>query len=151
MNVDSGVVKAAYAFITAHVVLAYPIPLNPISLAVESLLGIDTKTGLAELLARILSRTCLVLLTVLIASIVPYFGDVLQLCSALSIVVVAFVFPPWFHYLLFRHRGFSSGELATMLLIVLFGLASSAIGIYYAIKGLVSDIQDHPHPFANFF
>src|SRR5687767_7924432 len=79
MNSDSVVVKAAYAFITAHVVLAYPIPLNPISLALESSLGIDRKTGSAELISRIVARTALVLLTIFIASVVPYFGEILNL------------------------------------------------------------------------
>lgn len=152
-NMDDGnnVVKSAYAFITAHVVLAYPIPLNPISLAVESMLGIDRKTGYAELLSRMLSRTCLVLMTVLIASVVPYFGDVLQLCSALSIVVVVFVFPPLFYYLLFKHRGFTTMELITMAFLVIFGVLSSIIGMYYAVKGLIADVKNHPDPFENYF
>ena len=151
MNEASPVVKAAYAFITAHIVMAYPIPLNPVSLALESLLGIDQKTGTAELVARVISRTCLVLLTVLIASCVPYFGDILSLVSALSIVVVAFVFPPLFFYLLYRHRGFTKWEIAVMAFIVVFGVGSSGIGIYYAIKDLIHSIQNNPNPFDNYF
>ena len=152
MDPELGVVKAAYAFITAHVVMAYPIPLNPISLALESLLKIDQKTGMAELAARMVSRTCLVLMTVLVASVVPYFGDILSLVSALSIVVVVFVLPPWFYFVLFRHtRGFSLGEKVTMVVLVVLGVLSSVIGIYYAITGLVADVKAHPNPFEKYF
>jgi amino acid permease len=151
MNDSSPVVKAAYAFITAHVVLAYPIPLNPISLALEDWLGTNKKTGKSELASRIVGRTILVLLTVLVASVVPYFGDILSLVSALSIVVVAFVLPPWFYYLLHPHKTFTTFELATMIFIVVFGVLSSGIGIYYAIKDLVHDVKNNPNPFDNYF
>lgn len=71
-NMDDGlvVVKLAFVAITAHVVMAYPIPLNPVSLQMERILGIDKQTGMKELIARCTSRTCLVLLTVFIASVV---------------------------------------------------------------------------------
>jgi len=153
-NMDEGsiVVKLAYAFITAHVVLAYPIPLNPMSLAIERSLGIDQRHGLAELVPRVVSRTCLVLLTVLVASVVPYFGDILSLVSALSIVVVVFVLPPLFYYRLFQPvRRFGPLAKAKMLAIVAFGVAASGIGIYFAIKDLVHDIRNNPNPFDDYF
>jgi amino acid permease len=156
-NMDEGssvVVEMAYAAITAHVVLAYPIPLNPLSLAIERSLRIDERVGLAELIPRIISRTCLVLLTVLVASVVPFFGDILSLVSALSVVVVAFVLPPLFYYKLrphHPHKPFSRREGATMIFIVLFGVASSAIGIYYAIHDLIDDIRNSPNPFDDYF
>ncbi len=151
MSSSSPVVKGAYAFITAHVVLAYPIPLNPMSLALESVLGIDQKKGMAELLPRMASRTCLVLLTVLVASVVPYFGDILSLVSALSIVVVAFILPPIFYYLLHPHKVFSRVEKGNMICIGALGTTASAIGLYYAIDGLIKDIKNNPNPFENYF
>lgn len=153
-NMDSSqiLVKLAYAAITAHVVLAYPIPLNPVSLALEKVLGIDKKQGASELVARCISRTCLVLLTVFLASVIPYFGDFLSLVSSLSIVVVVFVFPPMFYYLLFRHtKTFTLVELGTMGGLVAFGVCAAVIGIYYAIAKLRGDIADSANPFDNFF
>jgi amino acid permease len=152
MDPSEVLVKLAYVAITAHVVMAYPIPLNPVSLALERLLGIDKKKGASELVARCISRTCLVLLTVFIASVVPYFGDFLNLVSSLSIVVVAFVFPPLFYYLLFRHtKVFTLMELVTMGGLMVFGVVAAVIGIYYAINGLQADIRADPSPFDNFF
>jgi amino acid permease len=149
---DTGLaVKLAYAFITAHVVLAYPIPLNPVSLQIERMLGIDKQVGRRELISRIFTRTLLVLLSVFIASVVPYFGDILQLVSALSIVVVAFVFPPWFYYLLYRHRGLAWSQIILMSSIAVLGIAASVVGVYFAIKGLIHDIQTLPNQFNHYF
>lgn len=153
MSSESFVVKLAYVFITAHVVLAYPIPLNPLSLQLERLTGIDKKTGTNELVARCISRTCLVLTTMFIASVVPYFGDILQLVSSLSMTMIAFILPPLFYFLLYRSRyhGFSYSELGIMLLIAVCGVLCMVIGIYYAIKGLLESIEANPNPFDNYF
>ena len=151
MRTSSPIVKAAYGFITAHVVLAYPIPLNPLCLALESTLGIDRLKGVRELLPRILLRTALVLLTVLVASVVPYFDAVLSLVGALATVVVAFILPPLFLYLLHPHRVFSLFEKATMIFIMAFGCVACAIGVYFAIDSLVSEIKNNPNPFAHYF
>lgn len=106
---------------------------------------------MSELIARCTARTCLVLLTVFIASVVPYFSDILQLVSSMSIVAVVFIFPPWFFFLLFRHRGFEWSEIFLMVFLALFGVMSMVVGMYYAIKGLTSDINQHPNPFQNYF
>lgn len=154
-NMDSSqpIVKAAIGFITAHVVLAYPIPLNPVSLYVEKIFGIDRMEGSRELIARITNRTILVLLTIFIASVVPYFPQILSLISALSIIAVAFVFPPLFYYLLFRNSAnrISTGQLCLMVFLVCFGLASSGIGLYFAIKDLVDAIKNGGNPFDHYF
>jgi len=100
MDPTNGAVKAAFAFITAHVTLAYPLPLNPLCLNLEAAVGIDKLAPRSELMWRILLRTCLVFSTVFVASVVPYFGDFLSLISALSVVATAFIFPPIFYYVL---------------------------------------------------
>jgi len=145
------VVTLAYVFITAHVVLAYPIPLNPVSLAVEHWMGIDLKTGRQELLSRITVRSLLVLLSVFIASVVPYFGELLSLVSALSVVAGVFIFPPWFYYLLYRHRGFPVSEIMLMIFLGIIGVCASTVGVYYAIKDLIHEIQQNPNPFDHYF
>jgi len=101
MDPNNAAVRVAFAFITAHVTLAYPLPLNPLCLNLEAAFGIDKLSGRTELMWRILLRTCLVFATVFVASIVPYFGDFLSLISALSVVATAFVFPPLFYYVLY--------------------------------------------------
>jgi len=105
MDPNNAAVKMAYAFITAHVTFAYPIPLNPLCLNLEAAVGINKMEPRRELISRIVLRTILVFATVFVASVVPYFGDFLSLISALSVVATAFVFPPVFYYTL-HHRAF---------------------------------------------
>ena len=82
----------------------------------------------------------------------PYFGDILSLVSSLSIVVVMFIFPPLFYYLLYRHtKKFTYFELVSMFVIAAFGVAASVIGIYYAAKSLLNSIENNPNPFDNYF
>lgn len=54
--------------------------------------------------------------------------------------------------MLYRHtREFSIVEKATMVTLVVFGVLSSVIGIYYAVTGLVQDVKAHPNPFEKYF
>ena len=140
--------QVARLFISLHVLLAYPLPLNPVSLFLESQLGVPTLSPPRQLLPRLLLRSALVLCTVFIASVVPYFGSILSLVSALSIIATAFVLPPTFYFLLYRRqRKFGYWEMARLLLTVVVGVLCLVIGVYYAVTGLVDDIRTHPNPF----
>jgi hypothetical protein len=75
---------------------------------------------------------------------------VLQLVSALSLIVVAFIFPPIFYYVIFKPvRSFPWWEKLSMLAICLGGIASSGCGVYFAVKSLVDDVE-HQNPFPAF-
>jgi len=153
MNSDSPVVKLALAMITAHVFLAYPLPLNPVCLNLERFLGIDQLQGKKELTSRIAVRTFLVLSTIFIASVVPYFGDVLSLISALTLMSAAFIFPTLFYFTLSKKYSFDipMHELICMGIIFLLGFLGAVVGLYYSIKALADDIQSGGNPFDGFF
>ena len=141
-------------FITAHVLLAYPLPLNPVSLFAEDQLRVSQiEPASRQVVPRVVLRTVLVLGTMFVASIVPYFGSILSLVSALSIIAVAFILPPIFYYLLHRNKegGVSRTELVKMAVIVIVGIGACIIGVYFAISGLVADIRANPNPFDNYW
>ena len=141
-------------FIAVHVLLAYPLPLNPVSLFAEDQLRISQlEPPSKQLIPRIVLRTLLVVGTMFVASIVPYFGSILSLVSALSIIAVAFILPPVFYYQLHRHKvgGVSRVELAKMIVVVVVGSGACVIGVYFAVSGLVADIRAHPSPFDNYW
>ena len=145
-------VQVARFFIVAHVLLAYPLPLNPVSLFLEDNLGILQLSEKAQLLPRLALRSSLVVGTVFVATVVPYFGSLLSLVSALSIIATAFVLPPVFYYLLYRgERQFGMAEKARMLAVLALGVLSCVVGVYFAITGLVQDIESNPNPFDNFW
>eukprot|EP00456_Euglypha_rotunda_P012400 TRINITY_DN13508_c0_g1_i6.p1 TRINITY_DN13508_c0_g1~~TRINITY_DN13508_c0_g1_i6.p1 ORF type:complete len:302 (+),score=13.19 TRINITY_DN13508_c0_g1_i6:315-1220(+) len=153
MDSDSIPVKIAYIFITAHVASAYPLPLNPVALYLERLTGIDKMQDRKELVSRIILRTLLVIATMFLASVIPYFGDFLSLVSALSLVATAFIFPPVFYWTLKSRHGerVAPGEAVLMVIIVVMGFAGAAAGLYYSIKALIDDISSGGNPFDNFF
>jgi len=153
MNSDNPVVKLAYAMITAHITMAYPLPLNPVALALEDVMGINKLNGHQELLARLPLRTGLVLATVFVASVIPYFGDFLSFISSISTVFVAFVFPPVFNYTLKQRIGqtITRCEQIYMGAIVIIGLVGSVAGVYYSVSNLYDDISGGGNPFAGYF
>ena len=141
-------------FIAAHVLLAYPLPLNPVSLFAEDQLRISQlEPESKQLVPRIVLRTLLVVGTMFVASVVPYFGSILSLVSAMSIIAAAFILPPIFYYQLHRHRegGVGRTELVKMVVIVVVGIGACVIGVYFAISGLVADIRANPSPFENYW
>ena len=146
--------QIARLFITAHVLLAYPLPLNPVSLFMEDQLRVSQlEPPSKQLLPRIVLRSVLVVGTMFIASVVPYFGSILSLVSALSIIASAFVLPPVFYYLLHRHQegGVSQVEMVKMAIVVVVGIGACVIGVYFAISGLIADIRDNPSPFEHYW
>jgi len=154
-------IKIVVAVITLHLVFAFPLPMNPINLNVEThILKLDRlehSNRSKELLFRILSRTTIVALAVLVASVVPYFGDVLGILSAFAGASVAFILPPVFYYALWRKHGRNEGvvlsklNLFFMALVACLGVCGMGVGMYYAVNGLVSDIRSNGNPFDNFF
>jgi len=153
MNSSDWVVKVAFAMITAHVTMAYPLPLNPVSLAVEHWTGVDKLEGKQELMARLPLRTLLVVATVFVASVVPYFGDFLSFVSSISTVFAAFIFPPVFNYVLKKRNNelIPWYHLFYMGLVVTIGCIGSVAGIYFSTAALISDISSGGNPFSGYF
>ena len=144
------IAKIARAVIVVHICTAYPLPLYPIAKFFEAAFAIDQMTAAREATARIVMRTCIVVASIFVALVVPFFGDILSLVSALSIIVIAFVFPPIFYYRL--HQQHTAASLALMLTVAVLGVGASVIGIYYALTGLITDIRACAGgPFADFF
>ena len=143
----------AQVSISVHVFLAYPMPLNPVSLAIEGALGIDKMEGKKELTARVICRTCLVLSTIVIALAVPYFGPILNLTSALATCSLVFILPPTFYFLISRKNSVQlpPWELFLLVLSLMLGLFGSGFGTYSALEGLISQIKLNPNPFGDFW
>ena len=142
----------ARAFISLHVLLAYPLPLNPVCLSLEHAVGITRMPSARQHLPRIAVRSALVFGSIFIASVVPYFGSILSLVSALSIIATAIVLPVIFYYLLYRQRRvISVREKAGMAAIVAIGIAACIIGVYYAVTGLVQEVEANPSPFDHYW
>lgn len=146
----SVLVDVVTAIITAHIVCAFPLPMNPINLALEKALGTDRLPPKKELIFRIVLRSCVMAIAVVVASVVPYFGDFLNFISAIAGIFVAFILPVTFYYFLNRHRDIPRVKLAFMGLVFVLGVMGFAAGMYFSTKGLISDLQQGG-PFENYF
>jgi hypothetical protein len=101
--------------------------------------------GRKELFSRIMLRSCVVLLAIFTASVVPYFGDILSLVSALAGTAVAFIFPVVFYWKL-------SDSIQPVLKVVLSSiLCLGIVGMYFAVLSLRNSIRNNPNPFDHFF
>jgi len=96
-------------------------------------------------------RTGVVALAVLVASVVPFFGDFLELISALAGISVAFILPVLFYFVLSRKYGnpISKVDLVIMGFVFVIGVIGMGVGLYYALNDLIGDL--HGNPFENFF
>eukprot|EP00808_Paulinella_micropora_P016212 g50957.t1 len=154
-NFSTGSISVSVALIAIvlHTTLAYPIVQQPVAKSIQRALAIDRLEGRAELLARLPVRTVLVFSTVLLASVVPYLGDMIGLISALSVSAASFVLPPWFYLSLSRrgNRPVSFLRYVFCVCNMLVGLLGSVLGLFYGVQALVVDIRDVGNPFSNYF
>eukprot|EP01027_Heterolobosea_sp_BB2_P016050 GEZU01022902.1.p1 GENE.GEZU01022902.1~~GEZU01022902.1.p1 ORF type:complete len:470 (+),score=92.88 GEZU01022902.1:152-1561(+) len=151
-NLPHGVGKLiAMIAITAHVILAYPLPLNPVCLMLENeVYKLDNKPRKVELPIRIISRTVLVLFTVVVAVLMPYFGDFMSLIGALGVSAAVYILPVLFHLILNR-ASVRWYEWIWAIFVLLVGLLGSGLGVYTSIASLVDDIKNNPINWHGFF
>jgi len=124
--------------ITLHIMLSYAIVLNPTERAIERLLGIDEMKR--SLVLRVAIRTAVVLITVLIAVIIPDFGDFLNLVSSCTNTATTFVFPCLFHLVLFKNELRGNYVIIAINLTIIIG--TSIIGFFGAI-GAINGILNY--------
>ncbi|KAI7823537.1 transmembrane amino acid transporter protein-domain-containing protein [Gamsiella multidivaricata] len=136
----------AHSLITLHVLLAAPILLTSLAMMIESALEMRSPsfaqgTKIQQFLKRAIPRTIIIVLVALIASVIPFFGDVMDLLGALTTCLLVFIMPILFYY---RLGGMSNASIAGRLwawFIFLVGVVAMVLGTYDATKHLVRDIK----------
>jgi len=134
------IIIAEFLF-TLHFVCAIPIFLTP-CLNTFNLYLKSKDFDVSDRLTRIV--VCLVIIVV--ALFFPYFTDVMSIVSDLSTSLAAMILPPLFYWKLLNPP---LGEKIWLIIIVLFGVAASVIGIYSAVDDLQKNIEKNP--LSNFF
>lgn len=146
-------VEMAGGALAAHLCCAFLLPFNPVALQLEHMIygpAADGHPGAPQLVRRIPVRTILVLCIGAVALAVPYFGQLVSLFGAFSVMSMVFVFPPIFFYRLYPER--RNGPYTVVLaIIVLLGVAGTVIGLIYAVDGLVSAIREGGDVYRHFF
>ncbi|KAG0040257.1 hypothetical protein BGZ82_004261 [Podila clonocystis] len=139
LNLPAGATRTVSTIIiTLHVLLAIPLFMTTFNLQIERALKLDDR-GLskrAEWSYRAIIRTLSMILVATIALFFPYFGQMMSLLGALSDGMLTFVFPVIFYLKLYGVKKVGKLELLAMVLIIVIGIAGSAIGTVDAIKEL---------------
>ncbi|KAF9923404.1 hypothetical protein FBU30_006538 [Linnemannia zychae] len=144
-NLPSGALSVtANSLITVHVLLAAPILLTSLSMMIERSITkqfprFAEGNSFEQFLKRAGPRTVTMFLTGLVAGIVPYFGDVMDLLGSLTQCLLVFVMPIVFYYRLGGLKRASWFTMSWALSVLIIGLIAMVLGTVDAVKHLIAD------------
>lgn len=133
------VVRLALVF---ELILTYPVQLFPVTIIIEHAFGNHLKSYKA--LKQNIIRTIIVGFTVGISVVVPYFDLLTSLVGSFSNSMVVFIFPTLFLLAIFRGR-LTWPEKVLNVVILVFGIAASAISSAIAIISIIQQVQSGSH------
>lgn len=141
-----GLSITANSLITVHVLLAAPILLTSLSMMIEHSIAerhpsFAKGSSFSQFLKRAVPRTIIMFITGLIAGVVPYFGDVMDLLGSLTQCLLVFVMPIIFFYKLggLEKAGWWTKVWAVFVLVV--GMVALVLGTVDAVRHLVADFR----------
>ncbi|KAJ1858445.1 hypothetical protein GGH12_002076 [Coemansia sp. RSA 1822] len=137
------IVNAATIVIVVHCVFALPVMLVSASLELELALGV--MPGILgkkkELMWRVIMRTVTMGVLLGIAIAIPYFGQVIDLVSAISTTVVFFMVPVFCYVKLLGWNKIPKYELALCGVLAAIGAVACVWGLIDAIKSLETAVE----------
>ncbi|KAJ2875436.1 hypothetical protein GGH93_001589 [Coemansia aciculifera] len=138
------IVNAATILIIVHVVFAAPVMLVSANLELELALGIMPQIigKRKEFMWRVVMRTITMGILLGVSIAIPYFGQVIDLVSAISTTVVFFLVPVFCYVKLFGWRKIQKYELALCFILAGVGAVACVWGLIDAIKSLRTAIQN---------
>ncbi|KAJ2582212.1 hypothetical protein GGH95_001657 [Coemansia sp. RSA 1836] len=137
------IVNAATVLIIVHVVFAAPVMLVSANLELELALGVMPGIiGKKEFIWRLLMRTVTMGILLGVSIAIPYFGQVIDLVSAISTTVVFFLIPVFCYVKLFGWRKIPKYELALCFVLAVVGAIACVWGLIDAIKSLRTAVQN---------
>nr|KYP34644.1 Vacuolar amino acid transporter 1 [Cajanus cajan] len=116
-------------------VAKYALTLLPIALSIEEL---TTSPRLRCHAMSVLIRTILVILSLLVALYIPYFGSLMALIGSLLSILVAIIYP-CACYLKLHSGRISNLEITNCVLIIVLGLISACVGTQSAISKILGE------------
>ncbi|KAJ2594712.1 hypothetical protein GGF39_004109 [Coemansia sp. RSA 1721] len=138
------IVNAATILIIIHVVFAAPVMLVSANLELELALGVMPQVmgKKKEFFWRLLMRTFTMGVLLAVSIAIPYFGQVIDLVSAISTTVVFFMVPVICYVKLYGWRRIPRYELVLCALLVAIGGVACVWGLIDAIKSLRTAVKN---------
>ncbi|KAG0217639.1 hypothetical protein BGX33_010036 [Mortierella sp. NVP41] len=146
-NLPSGGLSImANSLITVHVLLAAPILLTSLSMMIEHSIterapDFAKGSSRSQFVKRAIPRTIIMFLMGLIAGVVPYFGDVMDLLGSLTQCLLVFVMPILFHYRLGELEKASWLARSWAMFVLAVGMVALVLGTVDAVRHLLADFQ----------
>ncbi|KAJ2720300.1 hypothetical protein GGI07_004676 [Coemansia sp. Benny D115] len=141
---NMAIVNAATILIIIHVVFAAPVMLVSANLELELALGVMPQImgKRKEFLWRFVMRTFTMGVLLAVSIAIPYFGQVIDLVSAISTTVVFFMVPVFCYVKLMGWRKIAKYELVLCFLLAAIGAVACVWGLIDAIKSLRTAVQN---------
>lgn len=138
----------ANSLITLHVLLASPILLTSLAMMMEESISKRSPkfrqgTRLEQFLKRAIPRSLIILVVGLIASVVPFFGDVMDLLGSLTMCLLVFIMPVLCYQRLGGLRRKSLWTKIWAWFVLAIGLVAMVLGTIDAVKHLIADFRRH--------
>jgi len=135
-----------------HLVTAFPILMNPPNQFFEGLLRIKTSFGPL----RILYRSGVVLVLLLLSLTLPSFGAILDLIGATTITLLNFIFPPFFYLRLADKNSEKRGRVSLGVRLycwhmILVGTAGGVIAFVSAVLNVKDELSGGESCWKNLF
>lgn len=120
---------------TAHVLCAYLILMNPVNLNIENRIGIRHSMSVW----RCLSRSIVTLFAIFTALTVPKFGKLLPIVGASSTLIQTFILPSLFYYrLTTRYDYLPTGRKILLIALIVIGVVAAVFGTISALSDLIA-------------
>ncbi|KAJ2101456.1 hypothetical protein GGI16_003449, partial [Coemansia sp. S142-1] len=138
------IVNVATVLIIVHVVFAAPVMLVSANLELELALGVMPQIigKRKEFMWRVVMRTITMGILLGVSIAIPYFGQVIDLVSAISTTVVFFLVPVFCYVKLFGWRNILKYELVLCFILAGIGAVACVWGLIDAIKSLKTAIEN---------
>jgi len=141
------VINVCSAIMIAHILSAFPIIINPIFRVVERK-WLEDEQGNSPTPKRLMVRTIIMIILIVVALFFPYFLNIMSLVSCISVSLSGYILPCFFYWKICRP---SQPEKVWLVIIVIFGLLGSVVGIILSVQDLINNVKKNPDPFSGLF
>jgi len=136
------ILKICGGVMVAHILSAFTILINPIFLAIERKLNYTTS------IRRLILRPIIMVILIAIALFFPYFLSIMSLVSCISVSLSGYILPSLFYWKICNPH---KEEKLLLIIVTLFGLVGSIVGIILSTRDLINNVKQNPNPFENLF
>eukprot|EP01087_Luapelamoeba_hula_P014167 TRINITY_DN4109_c0_g1_i3.p1 TRINITY_DN4109_c0_g1~~TRINITY_DN4109_c0_g1_i3.p1 ORF type:complete len:469 (-),score=48.09 TRINITY_DN4109_c0_g1_i3:28-1362(-) len=137
-------VKVGAGVIVFHLLCALPLVITPVLQKAEEIVNKNKR-----FLLTVLVRAVIIIAFTGIGLVLPYFLQLVQIVTVVSVTISCYLLPPLFYLKVVRPAPYLMIFLCVLTFV--FGLVGSGVGLYEGVKQLIDAIHANPNPFKGLF